>query len=96
MSHPTGTPAWGTPTGPATTGTNEDATQAMPPLTPLAAPSPRPVGPTKAEVELRVTALHYAEKILGDQATAGSDVKVSTTLSTAKTLEKYLLTGQTT
>lgn len=88
MSQPSNTPAWGTPVNPAAGNVAE--TQVLPPVSQVA---PRPIGPTRAEVELRVTALHYATRLLGDQPIASPDDKVANVTRAAKKLESYLLTG---
>lgn len=91
MSQASPTPAWGTPTGNLSTGTNPAAeTQLLPPVQQVA---PRPAGPTRGEVELRVTALHYANRLMGERGTAAPDTHTSATLRVAKQLESYLLTG---
>lgn len=90
----TPTPAWGTPTGNLSTGTNPAAeTQLLPPVQQVQ--PQRPAGPTRGEVELRVTALHYANRLMGERGTAAPDTHTSATLRVAKQLERYLLTGDT-
>lgn len=99
------TPAWGTPvtglpvppTGMSTDTDNAAETQVMPPMTipPVVPRSAASAGPRTVDaMQLRVTALHYANRILGDQPTANPDTALSTTLRVAKGLEAYLLTGQ--
>lgn len=87
------TPAWGTPTGSVGTGTGANTaaeTQLMPSVQQV---PPRPVGPSRGEVELRVTALHYANRLMGERGTTNPDTHTSDTLRAAKQLERYLLTG---
>lgn len=92
-SQPNNTPAWGVPVGaPGGTPTAPAETQVLPPISPVS--SPRLLGPTKAEVELRVTALHYALRLMGERGTAIPVAHRADVLRTAKDLETYLLTGQ--
>lgn len=97
MSQSNPTPAWGTPVTPA--GSSPVAeTQVLAPVSQVAPPQvptqqpPRP-GVTRDQVELRVTALHYAHRILGDQPGVNPDAQVTTVLRQAKIVERYLLTG---
>jgi hypothetical protein len=46
-------------------------------------------------VELRVTALHYANRIIGERGTTDPRTHQSSTLQLAKQLEGFLLTGDT-
>lgn len=108
MSQSSHTPAWGTPitTGGQATppATSVAETQVLPPVSPVRGPSdaalpPRgpagPSRPTREMVELRVTALHYANRLMGERGTAAPDTHTSATLRVAKQLERYLLTGDT-
>lgn len=89
MSQSVPTPAWGTPVPPNAAA----ETQVIPPVS--QAPQQRPAGPTRGEVELRSTALYYATRVVGEQPTMNTDSKTATVLRTAKKLESYLLTGDT-
>lgn len=97
----TPTPAWGTPTGTFDTGNTPAAaeTQVLPPVTAAGQVSPRtpaPVSPRPVDaMQLRVTALHYAQRVVGDQPTANPDTALATVLRVAKGVEHYLLTGNT-
>lgn len=95
-TNPNPTPAWGTPTGTFDTGTTPPAaeTQVLPPVTQVPPRGAGPVGPRPVDaMQLRVTALHYAQRIIGDQPTANPDGALSTVLRIAKGVENYLLTG---
>jgi hypothetical protein len=93
------TPAWGTPVGATSDSAAAAAeTQLLPPVSqvrPVPTAPVTPQRPTREMVELRVTAVHYANKILGEQPTASPDTALASTLRVAKGLEEYLLTGKT-
>jgi hypothetical protein len=92
MTQPT--PPWGTPTGTISDSTSPVAETQL--LAPIGQVKPQqPQRPTREMVELRVTAVHYANKILGEQPTATPDTALASTLRVAKGLEEYLLTGKT-
>jgi len=106
MSQSSHTPAWGTPVNPAAANPAQGVaeTQVLPPVSAVRGPSdaalpPRgpasPSRPTREMVELRVTALHYANRLMGERGTSMPDSHVSATLRVAKQLEGYLLTGDT-
>ena len=63
-------------------------------LPPIVPQQIRPAGPTRADVELRVTALHYATRMVGERGTTDPDSHKATTLRIARELETYLLTGK--
>ncbi len=95
MTQPTppwGTPAVGTPV-PATSASTSTSSVAETQVLPPVSAQVRPVGPTRADVELRSTALYYATKVVGDRGVASPDTHLATTLRVAKGLEAYLLTG---
>lgn len=87
MSQPNPTPAWGTSIPPNAAA----ETQVMPPVQQVQPQQAQ--RPTREMVELRVTALHYASRMLGERGTTDPDTHAATTLRVSKRLEQYLLSG---
>lgn len=89
------TPAWGVPVGVTGASANSPAeTQVLPPAISPVTPQ-LPAGPTRNQVELRVTALHYAGKMIGERGATNPAVYKTDIFNAAKDVETYLLTGMT-
>ena len=95
MSQPVQTPAWGTPVNPVVMSTSlPAATSVDGGMQPPSMPPTTVIDPGSGDVQLRVTALHFALKVIGDRGTMNTRDHAASVRKLASELEQELLTGR--